>query len=165
MMSDLYKHPEEYDREHLGDDEDIGFYLSLSRRLAPRKVLELGCGTGRITLPLAQLGFDVIGLDNQPEMLQKAEERRLQAASEIRDRVHFIKGDMRTWSSARDFDLILIPASSITHVHSLEDQLAVWKTCHENLRPGGRLLVEVTMPNFGNFKIDPIRICFKGDLA
>ena len=48
-MSDLYKHPEEYDREHLGDDEDIGFYLSLSRRLAPRKVLELGCGTGRIT--------------------------------------------------------------------------------------------------------------------
>src|SRR5690242_18263980 len=57
-MSDLYKHPEEYDREHLGDDEDIGFYLSLSRRLAPRKVLELGCGTGRITLPLAQLGFE-----------------------------------------------------------------------------------------------------------
>jgi hypothetical protein len=37
-MSDLYKHPDEYDREHLGDDEDIAFYLSLSRRLAPRKV-------------------------------------------------------------------------------------------------------------------------------
>jgi ubiquinone/menaquinone biosynthesis C-methylase UbiE len=81
-MSDLYKHPEEYDREHLGDDEDIGFYLSLTRRLAPRKVLELGCGTGRITLPLAQLDFDVVGLDNQPEMLQKAEERRRQAPSE-----------------------------------------------------------------------------------
>src|SRR5580698_30955 len=103
MMSDLYKHPEEYDREHLGDDEDIGFYLSLSRRLAPRKVLELGCGTGRIALPLAELGFDVIGLDNQPEMLQKAEERRLQAPSEIRERLHFVEGDMRTWSSARDF--------------------------------------------------------------
>src|ERR1700720_4665789 len=69
-MSDLYKHHEQYDREHLGDEEDISFYLSLSRRLEPRKVLELGCGTGRITLPLAQLGFDVVGLDNQPEMLQ-----------------------------------------------------------------------------------------------
>jgi SAM-dependent methyltransferase len=55
----------------LGDDEDVGFYLSLSRKLAPRKVLELGCGTGRITLPLAQLGFDVVGLDNQSEMLQR----------------------------------------------------------------------------------------------
>jgi SAM-dependent methyltransferase len=150
-MSDLYKHPEEYDREHLGDDEDIGFYLSLSRRLAPRKVLELGCGTGRIALPLAELGFEVIGLDNQPEMLQKAEERRRQARNEIRERLQFFEGDMRTWTASRDFDLILIPASSITHVHSLEDQLAVWNTCHDNLRPGGRLLVDVTMPNLASF--------------
>jgi SAM-dependent methyltransferase len=150
-MGDLYKHPEEYDREHLGDDEDISFYLSLSQRPTPRKVLELGCGTGRITLPLAQLGFDVVGLDNQPEMLQKAEERRRQAPSEIRQRLQFIAGDMRTWSSDSDFDLILIPASSITHVLSLEDQLAVWKTCHDNLQPGGRLLVEVTMPNMASF--------------
>jgi SAM-dependent methyltransferase len=150
-MSNLYKHPEEYDREHLGDDEDVGFYLSLSRKLAPRKVLELGCGTGRITLPLAQLGFEVVGVDNQPEMLQKAEERRRQAPTEIRQRLQFIAGDMRTWSAGPDFDLILIPASSITHVLSLEDQLAVWKTCHDNLRPGGRLLVEATMPNMASF--------------
>jgi SAM-dependent methyltransferase len=150
-MSDLYKHPEQYDREHLGDEEDIGFYLSLSRRLAPRKLLELGCGTGRITLPLAQLGFDVVGLDNQPEMLQKAEERRLQTSPEIRQRLQFIAGDMRRWSAGAAFDLILIPASSITHVLSLEDQLAVWKTCHDNLRPGGRLLVEATMPNMASF--------------
>jgi SAM-dependent methyltransferase len=150
-MSDLYKHPEQYDREHLGDEEDIGFYLSLSRRFAPRKVLELGCGTGRITLPLAQLGFDVVGLDNQPEMLQKAEERRLRTSSEIRQRLQFIEGDMRTWSAHADFDLILIPASSISHVLSLEDQLAVWKTCHDNLRPDGRLLVEITMPNMASF--------------
>jgi SAM-dependent methyltransferase len=150
-MSNLYKHPDQYDREHLGDDEDIAFYLALSRRFAPRKVLELGCGTGRITLPLAQLGFDVVGLDNQPEMLQKAEERRRQAPSEIRQRLQFIAGDMRTWSAGADFDLILIPASSITHVLSLEDRLAVWKTCHENLQPGGRLLVEAPMPNMASF--------------
>jgi len=96
MMSELYKHPEEYDREHLGDDEDIGFYLSLSRRLTPRKVLELGCGTGRITLPLAQIGFEIVGLDSQADMLRKAEERRLQAPFEIRQRLQFLNGDMRT---------------------------------------------------------------------
>src|ERR1700722_15577763 len=150
-MGDLYKHPEEYDREHLGDDEDISFYLSLSRRPTPRKVLELGCGTGRITLPLAQLGFDVVGLDNQPEMLQKAEERRRQAPSDIHQRLQFISGDMPTWSAGADFDLILIPASSITHVLSLETSLALWKTCHENLQPGGRLLVEAPMPNMASF--------------
>ena len=58
---------------------------------------------------------------------------------------------MRTSSAGSDLDLILIPASSVTHVLSLEDQLAVWKTCHENLQPGGRLLVEATMPNMASF--------------
>jgi SAM-dependent methyltransferase len=150
-MSDLYKHPEEYDLEHLNDEEDLGFYQSLCRRLAPRKLLEVGCGTGRITLPLAEAGFDAIGLDSEPEMLRKAEERRLQTPAEIRQRLKFIEGDMRTWSARAEFDLILIPASSITHVLDLEDQLAVWRTCHNNLRPGGRLLVEVTMPNMASF--------------
>jgi 2-polyprenyl-3-methyl-5-hydroxy-6-metoxy-1,4-benzoquinol methylase len=85
-MSDLYKHPDEYDREHLGDEEDFEFYLSLSRRLAPRKVLELGCGTGRITFPLAELGFEVVGLDNQTDMLRTADKRRMNASFEIRQR-------------------------------------------------------------------------------
>lgn len=150
-MSDLYKHPEQYDREHLGDEEDIGFYTSLTRKLAPEKVLELACGTGRITLPLAQIGVGVVGLDNQPAMLHKAEERRQQSSPEIRQRLVFIQGDMRTWSAPSDFDLILIPCSSISHILSLEDQLAVWKTCHDNLRPGGRFLVEINMPNMASF--------------
>jgi SAM-dependent methyltransferase len=118
-MSDLYKHPEQYEREHFGEDEDIGFYRSLCRRLAPQKVLELGCGTGRITVPLAELGFEVVGLDSQPEMLRKAEERRLQSRPEIRERLEFIEGDMRTWSGRSDFDLILIPCSSISHLLAL----------------------------------------------
>src|SRR5260370_23106676 len=62
-MSELYRNPEEYDREHLGYDEDIAFYVSLVRKLRPNRVLELGCGTGRITIPLAETGsrldFDV----------------------------------------------------------------------------------------------------------
>ena len=48
-------------------------------------------------------------------------------------------------------DLILIPCSSISHVLSLEHQLAVWKTCYDNLRPGGRFLVEINMPNMASF--------------
>jgi ubiquinone/menaquinone biosynthesis C-methylase UbiE len=67
-MGELYKHPEEYDLEHLGDSDDIDFYVSLARKLKPRRILELGCGTGRITLPLAEegarLGFEVVGLDS-----------------------------------------------------------------------------------------------------
>jgi ubiquinone/menaquinone biosynthesis C-methylase UbiE len=154
-MSDLYRHPEEYDLEHLGDSEDVEFYVSLVRRLQPRKVLELGCGTGRITLPLAeqgaQLAFDVTGLDSQAEMLETAKKRQLEAPPEVRERLRLIQGDMRTWHSESAFDLIVIPCSSISHLLTLQDQLTVWNQCRRNLRPGGRFVVEITMPNMATF--------------
>jgi len=154
-MSDLYRHPEEYDLEHLGDSEDVEFYVSLVRRLQPRKVLELGCGTGRITLPLAeqgaQLAFDVTGLDSQAEMLETAKKRLLEAPPKVHERLRLIQGDMRTWQSESAFDLIVIPCSSISHLLTLQDQLTVWNQCRRNLRPGGRFVVEITMPNMATF--------------
>ena len=154
-MTLLYEHPEEYDLEHLGDDEDVEFYLSLVRKFRPLRVLELGCGTGRITLPLAaagvELGFDVVGLDNQPDMLEKAKERARKTPSNVRERLTLIEGDMRKWSADRKFDLIVIPCSSISHVLGLDDQIAVWRQCRDNLVIGGRFIVEVNMPNMDVF--------------
>lgn len=154
-MSDLYRHPDEYDLEHLGDSEDVEFYISLVRKLRPQRVLELGCGTGRITLPLAEqgarLGFDVIGLDSQAEMLKSANKRHLEAPPAVRERLRLIQADMRTWQSESAFDLIVIPCSSISHLLALKDQLAAWNQCRRNLTPGGRFLVEITMPNMAIF--------------
>ncbi len=154
-MSDIYKHPEEYDLEHLGDDEDIGFYVSLLRTLRPRRILELGCGTGRITLPLAaeaaRCDAEVIGLDNQPEMLARAEEHRAQQAPQVRARLSLVKAQMQTYVAQPKIDLIVIPCSSISHVLELDDQIAVFKRCYENLNPSGRFVVEVTMPNMAAY--------------
>ena len=131
------------------------FYLSLVRRFRAQKVLDLGCGTGRITLPLAEQGAhldcDVIGLDSQAEMLESAKKRQLEAPPEVRERLRLIQGDMRTWQSESAFDLIVIPCSSISHLLTLQDQLAVWNQCRRNLRPGGRFVVEITMPNMATF--------------
>jgi SAM-dependent methyltransferase len=154
-MSDIYKHPDEYDLEHLGDEQDIGFYVSMLRALRPHRVLELGCGTGRITLPLAKEaarhGREAIGLDSQPEMLAQAEANRAGLPADVRDRLVFVAGDMRTFRAEPQVDLIIIPCSSLSHVLELEDQIAVFRQCYENLTPGGRFIVEVTMPNLAAY--------------
>src|ERR1700731_3657740 len=133
-MGHLYKLPEDYDLEHLRYTEDIDFYVSIVEKYRPLNVLELGCGTGRITLPLAErgveMGFAVTGLDLEPEMLEKAIERRHRSPSAVQEKLNFVTGDMRSWPADRQFDLILIPCSSITHLHSLSDQIDTWRRCY-----------------------------------
>src|SRR3954451_12887882 len=76
----IYRRPGDYDLEHEGDDDDIGFYRRLVERLRPRRVLELACGSGRVTLPLARLAasqdFEIVGVELADEMLAAAGEKR-----------------------------------------------------------------------------------------
>src|SRR5216683_8000444 len=98
-MVQLYRRPDEYDLEHLGDDDDIQFYVSLAQSLKPKSVLELACGTGRITIPLAEegarSGFLVVGLDNEPAMLKQAGRKVKRSPVSVRERISFVRGDMR----------------------------------------------------------------------
>jgi SAM-dependent methyltransferase len=106
-------------------------------------------------LPLAEeavrCGCEVIGLDNQSEMLEQAEQNRARISSEARARLRFVAGDMRTFCAEPTVDLVVIPCSSMSHVLELADQIAVFKRCYENLTPGGRFIVEVTMPNMAAY--------------
>jgi SAM-dependent methyltransferase len=154
-MGHLYKHPREYDLEHLGYTEDIDFYISMTKKYRPLSVLELGCGTGRLTLPLAatgaEFGFDVTGLDNEPEMLEKAIERSRHAPALVQQRLHLVQGDLLTWVADRTFDLIVIPCCSIAHILALDDQIAAWQQCYNNLTLGGRFIVETMMATMDIF--------------
>src|SRR6266481_1263651 len=154
-MAQLYRRPDEYDLEHLGDDEDIQFYVGLARSLKPKSVLELACGTGRITIPLAEegarSGFSVVGLDTEPAMLKQAGQKVKKPPAAVRARISLVEGDMRSWHRRTPFDLIVIPCSSISHVLELRDQLAIWDRAMQNLSPDGRFVVETTMPNFAAY--------------
>ena len=151
MAEPIYKQPDAYDLEHEGDSEDIGFFVRLAVEFRPKRVLELACGTGRVTIPLAESGhkhgFDVVGLEIIPEMLKAAEDRRAEAPAEIQRRLTLIQGDMRHWKADEPFDLILTPNSSMCHLLLLEDQIKAWSQARENLAPGGRFVVEVSMPD------------------
>jgi SAM-dependent methyltransferase len=145
----IYQRPADYELEHEGDD-DVAFFVALARRLKPKRVLELACGSGRVTEPLAKLaareGFDMVGLDNAAEMLSEARRRYDEASQEVRDRLALVEGDMRHWSAAEKFDLIVSPCGSMAHLLTLQDQLDAWKQAHNNLNRGGRFVVDVPMP-------------------
>jgi SAM-dependent methyltransferase len=154
-MLQIYRRPEEYDLEHVGDEEDVRFYVDLAKRFRPKLVLELACGTGRITIPMAEQGarsgFSVVGVDAEASMLRHANERASQLSTPARERIRLVRGDMRKWHGRDLFDLIVVPCSSITHILDLHDQLEVWRRAFQNLQPGGRFVVEAPMPNFSAY--------------
>ena len=79
MTEAIYRRPGDYDLEHEGDDEDVRALSRLVCARQPRRVLELGAGSGRLAIPLARLGaqkgFDVVGLEPAAEMRAGAEEK------------------------------------------------------------------------------------------
>lgn len=94
---------------------DVAFF----RRMAGRTggpILELGCGTGRVTVPLAQAGFDVVGLDLSSRMLNiaNAKAKSLPSGSKF----SFMRGDMAQFRLNRRFSLILIPCHSVNNVRA-----------------------------------------------
>jgi SAM-dependent methyltransferase len=151
----IYQRPDEYDLEREGDDEDIDFHVDLVRRLRPRRLLELASGSGRVTLPLAELaakeGFDVVGLETSESMREEAERKRAAAPAAVRDRLRFVEGDMRTWVADAPYDLIVTPCSSVCHLLTLDDQIAAWTRAREGLRPGGRFAVDVVMADLASY--------------
>jgi SAM-dependent methyltransferase len=154
VSSTIYRRPEDYDLEHDGDQRDIEFYRQLVGQYRPQRLLELACGTGRLTLPIASTeslpDLEVVGLELNESMLDLAR-RKLALCDSGRRRVTLAAGDMRTWSDSSSFDMVLLGCSSITHLLTLDDRLAVWRRAFDHLSPGGRFVVDVTMPNLHTF--------------
>jgi SAM-dependent methyltransferase len=84
-------------------------------------------------------------------MLEQARHRAGEASREAQERLTLAQGDMRTWQAPAPFDLIVTPCSSLCHLIALEDQLAAWRQAYANLAPGGRFVVDVSMPNLAAY--------------
>jgi SAM-dependent methyltransferase len=154
-MATIYTRPEEYDLEHGTAEEDVTFYQRLVQRLEARSLVELGCGSGRITLPLAEAAdaqdLRITGVDLSDDMLGQAEHKLTQLPSACRARVHLVREDIRSFRASPPVDLVIVPCSTLAHVLELEDQLAVWRSAYASLRPGGRFVVDLTMPNLAAY--------------
>jgi SAM-dependent methyltransferase len=124
-----------------GRTQDVAFYREAVREFGD-PVLELGCGTGRITLALAQMGRRVTGLDLSERMLEGAMRKRA-LFTEERERVHLVQGDMTRFDLGEKFKLIIIPFRPFQHLLEVKQQVDCLECVRRHLRPGGRLILDV----------------------
>ena len=124
---------------------DTSFWLALAEE-SGGPVLEVACGTGRVTLPLARAGCDITGLDISPNMLAVARRKLKQESPEVQARVRLVAGDMRDFSLGERFGLVFIPFSSFQVLLKREDQRQCLGCCARHLKPGGRLAIGVFNP-------------------
>ena len=129
---------------------DVSFYVQAVREFGG-PVLELGCGSGRVTLFVARAGFKITGLDLSPKMLAKAEDKLSQLPADTRDRVTFVQGNMANFELTERFRLAIIPFRPFQHLLDVQQQLACLQCVHKHLQPGGRLVLDF-------FQTDPRRM-------
>jgi SAM-dependent methyltransferase len=133
---------------------DIGFYLDYCRA-AKGKILELGCGTGRILIPAADSDCQITGLDLSQHMLAKCGEKLKQKSADVQNRVRLIKDSMTDFNLNEKFRLTIIPFHAFQHLISVDDQLSCLECIHRHLEKDGKLIFDVFHVNFD--KIDSPR--------
>ena len=128
------------------DRPDVDFYIEEARWI-DGKILEVGCGTGRVLIPIARLGKEITGVDSSPRMLAQCKARLDLEPPDVRERATLVQADMRELDLGEQFSLITIPFRPFQHLIAVSDQLAALQAIHRHLEPGGRLIFDVFNPN------------------
>ncbi|MBI4679581.1 MAG: class I SAM-dependent methyltransferase [Elusimicrobia bacterium] len=127
------------------DVSDVPFFVWAAAEYGS-PVLDLGSGTGRLLLPMAQAGAEVVGLDSSPDMLELCRRKLATLDDGTRGRVVLVQGDMRSFRADRPFALAVLGCNTVLHLLTLEDQVAALRGIHAHLRPAGILIVDNSVP-------------------
>ena len=142
-MADYDSIAEYYDLTHSTRIlRDRKFYVSEAKK-AKGKVLEVGCGSGRIYLPMLAAGVDAYGIDISPKMLAVLEKN----ANAGGLAPHVKLSDMRNFNHREKFSLIIIPFRAFLHMLTTKDQISTLKNLRAHLAPGGKLMLNFFLPS------------------
>jgi SAM-dependent methyltransferase len=140
--------------------KDIAFYLDRAL-MVNGPILELGCGTGRITLPLIHHGCRVDALDISEPMLQRLERKaQSQLNADERQRLSLHCMDMRELALGRKYPLIICPFSAFTYLVEEEDQRIALRKILEHLEQDGRFILDVFVPHFAELALPDDHLYF-----
>ncbi|TAI47606.1 class I SAM-dependent methyltransferase [Flagellimonas allohymeniacidonis] len=126
-----------------GHLNDLQFYKRWLPKNKGARILELCCGTGRLTIPIAKEGYDICGVDFTPSMLKQARAKASKAELDI----EFIEADIRTLDLPEKYDLIFIPFNSIHHLYKNEDLFQALRGVKKHLKEGGQFLLDCFNPD------------------
>ena len=148
--SEVYGDAVLYDAEDKQSQNDRPFYLAAAKR-ARGPVLELACGTGRLTLALAGAGINITGLDVSAPMLALARKKAVKEGL----KAVLILGDARHFRLRRKFKLIFMPFNSMQHLAERAGLESLFASVRAHLAPGGRFILDVFNPHPGCLVRDP----------
>jgi len=133
-----------YDLWSASVTEDVEFYVE-EAQASGGPVVELACGTGRVSVPVAKAGIRVIGVDASAGMLEVA--RDFAKSEGVEALLDLRLGDMREPPVEERVPLVLIPFRSLLHMTTEADRLRALAAANELLLPGGRLVFDVFAPS------------------
>lgn len=125
--------------------EDVSFYVEQAQH-ARGPVLEIGCGTGRVLLPSARAGAEIMGMDASASMLSQCRAQLARESAAVQRRVQLVEGDMRSFDLAQQFRLITLPFRPFQHLLTVVEQLACLQCIHRRLVSEGKFIFDVFNP-------------------
>jgi SAM-dependent methyltransferase len=130
---------------HVKAMTDIPFWVEYAKK-SGGPVLELGCGTGRVLIPVAREGIDITGVDISPLMQDRCRDKLAADTGEVRDRVTLVESSMHDFSLGKEFALVFLAFRSFQILQTVEEQLACLNRARAHLKDDGRLIIDVFDP-------------------
>lgn len=144
-IADYYGDGTWYDAEYVHVGGDIPYYVQVAAD-TNGAILELACGTGRLTIPMAEAGASVHGIDNAPAMVARAEEKRIALPPGDQERLSFEVADMRTARLGRKFSAVVLGFNTLMHMLEDDDLEAALITARAHLTPQGLFHLDLHTP-------------------
>lgn len=152
----LYARPAYYDKVYRNRRADVDYYVrTLADNAGP--VLELGAGSGRVSLALARAGLKVTAVDSSEAMLSALHERLEAEPLAVQRRVTVVRADMREADLGATFRWVIAPFNTVLHLYTLEDVGGFFDTAKRHLKPRGELLFDYATPRVRDLGLDPER--------
>lgn len=134
---------------------DVEFFVD-EALAANGPVLEIGCGTGRVLIPIARAGVSITGIDSSAAMLERCREKLGVEPPNVQQRIELVEADMRDFTLGKTFALATIPFRPFQHLLTVDDQVACLTTIHRHLERDGRLILDLFNPSIDYLANRPI---------